>query len=94
MIAVALANLFIVDLFSMFDCSSASGLMSQGVGMTNLPLGGNKLEVVIFFLFFFIFFLQYRKSMRNYKIPLAPRSLYGQFASNNTLTVGCMKEYS
>lgn len=28
--------------------------MSQGVGMTNLPVGGNKLEVVVFFFFFTI----------------------------------------
>lgn len=48
-IAVAWANLTIVHLFSMFYCSSASGLKSQGVGTTDLPLGGNKLEVVFFF---------------------------------------------
>lgn len=49
MTAVASANLITVHLFSVFYCTSASGLMSQGVGMTALPLGGNKLEVVIFF---------------------------------------------
>lgn len=32
--------------------------------------------------------------MKNYKILFALRSLYGQFTSNNTLTVGCVREYS
>lgn len=49
MIAVASVRLNVVHLFSVFYCSSASAPMSQGVGMTNLPLGGNKLKVVIFF---------------------------------------------
>lgn len=68
----------------MFYCSSASGLKSQGVGMTDLPLGGNKLEVAIYFIY--LFFFQYRESMKNYKILLALQSLYGQFTSNNTLS--------
>lgn len=87
MIAVASVRLNVVHLFSVFYCSSASAPKSQGVGMTNLPLGGNKLKVVVFF-------YNTGKSMKNYKILLALRSLYSQFASNNTLTVGCMREYS
>lgn len=49
MIAVASVHLNVVHLFSVFYCSSASAPMSQGVAMTNLPLGGDKLKVVVFF---------------------------------------------
>lgn len=49
MIALASAHLTIVQLFSVFYCTSASGPMSEGVGMTHLPLEGNKLKVVVFF---------------------------------------------